>query len=106
MTTIPRCTAFAISSCATIFIAAGLAVVAAPAHAFPMVPLDPPPSANCAQYEFSGFVRFLIPATNEELNFAAMTTKSSYYGPAKLDSSAGNASANITGRDVYLLDQR
>ncbi|MDT5092791.1 MAG: hypothetical protein QOH60_2154 [Mycobacterium sp.] len=106
MTTTGRSSAFAILGCATIAIAGGFAVGATPAHAFPMVPHDPPPSANCAQYEFSGFVRFLIPATNEELNFAAMTTKSSYYGPAKLDSSAGNASANITGRDVYLLDQR
>lgn len=88
---------------ATAICAAGLLLtVPPPAHAAPMVPLDPPSPATCAQFEFSGFVRFIMPASNEELNFAAMTTKSSYSGPAKLNSDTGNATGSITGRNVYL----
>lgn len=48
MTTTARSTALAISCCATIFIAGGLAVAAAPAHAVPLVPLAPP----CTQWGF------------------------------------------------------
>src|SRR5947208_2696489 len=89
---------------ATAICTAGLLLAGpAPAHAAPMVPLDPPSPATCAQFEFSGFIRFIIPEhDNEELNFAAMTTSSSYRGPAHFGPDTGTATGSITKRDVYV----
>jgi hypothetical protein len=82
---------------------AGIFITApAPAHAFPMVPLDPPPPANCAKFSFGGaFIRLVIPASHEELNFASERS-SSYQGPANFGSDGGTATGSINGRDFYL----